>query len=198
MFEIKNKDIYANLNEGEEIVYIAQKDKNNFFLSLLSNTIYLVLALCALAVLIIFFSDKMGAAVISLIIGFILIFLMFCFVVYMRISDYFRTEVVFTNQRLIISRLDKLEFINNDEIESMYWYWCRGIDLTLKITIKEKNPYLLSFIKKPDLRNKFKEMYPGYDDSKEIAKEKRDAIFVKFIVPLLVLLYILFKYLSTK
>lgn len=186
--EIKNRNIFLNLNEGEEIVYAAEKDKSNFwwnfiFLVIISLPIISFFTLLAIFELVSSIND---GKIFSPALFMFLIFPLFCFVSYKIVSDYFYTELILTNQRFIVSKFNKIWFINFVQIKRITGtYGAKGGPIQLTIRFKNKKFCNFFFIDKNVIRTKFKEVYPDYDDSKAIAKEQKQGYIILAILLLL-------------
>lgn len=154
--EIKNKNIFLNLNEGEEIVYVADKNKGEFYCFAL---IHFFGALFFFFFLIASFFTTLESAWLIYVLFFILIFFL-----YLYIRDYFFTETILTNQRLIISRFNKLTLTNFKQIKNI---WSLPITANAptatNISMQPKTRYRIYFINEQKLRNQLKELYPEYN-----------------------------------
>lgn len=183
--EIKNQNIFLNLNEGEEIVYVAQKDKANFywnFISLVIIGLPLISFFTVLLIIEMLIGNINNQLILSAMFMF-LIFLLFWFTAYKIITDYFYTELILTSQRFIISKFNKISFIKYDQIKRLAGsYGYRGGPIQLTIRLKNKKYCNFFFIDINVIRNKFKEIYSDYDDSKVVAKEQKQANIILFIL----------------
>lgn len=183
--EIKNKNIFLNLNEGEEIVYVAQKDKANFWWNFIFLT-FIGIPLISFSTFLIITNNIDGIPSWYKPFMVLILFSLF-FVIYKIIVDYFYTELIFTNKRFIISKFNKIRFINYElvkRITGSYGYRNSGpIATTIKLTTNKS--YRLFCIDRNIVRNKLKELYPDYDDSKAVAKEQKLGYIILVILLLL-------------
>ena len=179
--EIKNKNIFLNLNEGEEIVYVAEKNKFNFYWNFITLVI-VGLPLISFFTVLIIFEMLVGSINTQMILSAIfmfLIFILFWFMAYKIVSDYFFTELLLTNQRFIISRFNKIKFINYEQVKRITGtYGYRGGPIQLTIRLKNKKFYSFFFIDRNVIRNKFKEICPEYDDLIALEKEKKQGLVI--------------------
>ncbi|MDR1167749.1 MAG: TonB C-terminal domain-containing protein [Heliobacteriaceae bacterium] len=202
--EIKNQNIY--LNENEEVYYIAQKDKLNFWCSFVVLTVGLLICgsfTIFLTIVSVFYSNIVsvkfplteGMAILA-------VCVMFCCLLYKEIADYFFTELILTNQRLIISRFNKIRFIDNNRIKCI-----KGMSLhyplapmILDIRLKNKKRLQLYFIELSIIKTKFQEVCPDYDDSRETEKERKwgTALIIILIITSPFFWYLHYKFLSQK
>lgn len=186
--EIKNRNIFLNLNEGEEIVYVAEKIKSNFYWNFFTSVIIGIPLFGAFAGFGIF-ALTLGDANMKFILSvlfILLMFIMFCFISYKVIVDYFYTELILTNQRFIVSKFHKISFINFEQIKRITGtYGVRGGPIQLTIKFKNKKLCSFYFIDKNIIRAKFKEVYPNYDDSEAVAKEQKLGYIILFVLILL-------------
>lgn len=182
--EIKNKNIFLNLNEGEEIVYVAEKDKVNFYWNFILITFVALPVMTFFDLISIFDFNLFGSIWMQV---FMLIILPFCYyATYKIISDYFFTEVILTNQRFIISRYNKIRSVSNEQVNRIIGsYGYRGAPISTTIKLKDKKSYRFLFIDKNIIRNKFKEIAPNYDDSKAVEKDKKQGYIILAILLLL-------------
>lgn len=192
--EIKNENIFLNLNEGEEIVYVAEKDKPNFWWNFIF-LMFIGLPLIGLSTFLLITDNIDGIP--SWYKPFMaLIFFSGLFVIYKIIIDYFYTELILTNQRFIISKFNKIKFINYEQVKRIIGYYgYRGsgpISTTIKLTNKKN--YMLFCIDKNIVRNKLKEIYPEYDDSKAVAKEQKQGYITLAILLLLLPFFVYAEY----
>lgn len=186
--EIKNKNIFLNLNEGEEIVYVAEKDKYNFYWNLIFCVIigFPLISFFTFLAILEYVSSINAGKLFSPSLFMFLIFPLYCFITYKIISDYFCTELILTNQRFIISKFNKIKFINYEQVKCVTGtYGVRGGPIQAIIRLKNKKFCNFFFIDRNIIRNKFKEVYPSYDDSKAVAKEQKQGYIILVILLLL-------------
>lgn len=176
--EIKNKNIFLNLNDDEEIVYIPEQRREDLFFVILF--IIFAVPLFLWFILMFFVAMEKGSWVAPIM---AIVALYFPYFSYIYIRDYFFSELVLTNQRLIISRFGKLIFINNNQIKLIN-EWSNGIARTY-IKTDTKKIYLVTNIRGTKLEHKFKEIYPNSNIKtlKFTAGSKRDwALCIMFLV----------------
>ncbi len=109
---------------------------------------------------------------------------------YIYIQDYLTCNVFLTNHRMLIFSQNKLTSIEYGDI----YYITPGVNgnglipgFTF-IKLKSKKLYRIKFIKGVEFMQKFKEIYPDYDDS-EI--QERGCRIALIVIPILLVLYIL-------
>lgn len=154
--EIKNKNIFLNLIEGEEIVYVAEKNKGEFYYFALIH--FLGTLFCSFFLIVSFFTTLGSAWLIYV------LFLMLIFFLYLYIRDYFFTETILTNQRLIISRFNKLTLTNFKQIKNIWsLHITANAPTATSISVQPKTRYRIYFINEQKLRDKLKELYPEYN-----------------------------------
>lgn len=178
--EIKNKNIFLNLNEGEEIVYVAEKIGKPLFI--FCNLLpYLAVIFLFLFLILLFFSGIYKENVKSLI-DFCFLFLVeiiMFFIVKKQLIDYFYTDMILTNQRILISKFNQLISIKNSQVKRIY-----GYRSAISIFLISKKSYRFYFFE-DSLKDKFKEVYPDYDDSKAVEKERKQGYIILAILLLL-------------
>lgn len=152
--ETKNKNILLNLNDGEEIVYIAEQRREDLIFVILF--IIFAIPLSIFFMLLFFLAIKKGPWVAPII---AIVSLYWIYFSYIYIRDYFFSELILTNQRLVISRFGKLIFIDNSKIKLIN-EWKYGIPRT-HIFTEPKKMYLVTNIHGTKLEHKFKEVYPN-------------------------------------
>lgn len=178
--EIKNKNIFLNLNEGEEIVYVAEKISKPLF-AYCTLLPYLAVIFLFFFLIVLFFLGFYKESTINLI-DFCFLFLVeiiMFFIAKKQIVDYFYTDIILTNQRILISKLNHLTSIENSQVKRIY-----GQNTIIRISLKSKKFFMFYFFNY-SLRDKFKEAYPNYDDSIAVVKDKKQATIILFILLLL-------------
>lgn len=178
--KIKNKNIFLNLNEGEEIVYVAEKISKSLFsfCTTLPNLSVIFLYIFLTALFLMGFHKESITNLISFCFLLLIAITMF-FIIKKQIIDYFYTDIILTNQRVIISKFNQLTSIKNSQIKRIYEY-----NTITRIFLNSKKFYMFYFFEN-SLRDKFKEIYPDYDDSKAVAKEQKQGYIILAILLLL-------------
>lgn len=155
--EISNKNIVQNLNENEEIFYVGEKSKSEFFYFASLIAIFVLPLLTYLMFLFIMSPIKELWIVAPL-------WLIVISLSYIGIRDYCFTQLILTNQRLIISRFNKLIFIDNNQIKHIYGNSKRFGAHTTFIRLKSNKVHRIGFMDKYKVKDKVKEICPDYDD----------------------------------
>lgn len=154
--EIKSKNILLNLNKNEEIVYVEEKNKTEFYC-------FAPIVVCLGAPFLSFF---LIASFFTPLKHSWIIFPLWIFIIYLSyayIRDYFFTEIVLTNQRLIISRFNKPIFVDYNQIKSIWGFSLVNAPSVTTIKVNPKKFYRIHFINELKLRNKIKEIYPEHN-----------------------------------
>jgi len=184
--EIKNRNILLNLNEGEEIVYVAEKaSKFEFYfftIPAILVTIFLF-AFLSLFLLLTLYKPYNENYFYILFLAVLLVFVVL--MLYKGIVDYCFTDIVLTSKRLIILRLNKVLPIQYSQIKYIQNFGTgRGPSAT-KINLLNKKFRVFYFLNPFTLRNKLKDVYPDYDDSKAVAKDQKQGNIILVIFLLL-------------
>lgn len=154
--EIKNRNIFLNLNDGEEIVYVADKNKAEFYCFALIHFLC-VLLFSFLFIVSFFIILKSSWLIYTLLIVSVSFF-------YLYIRDYFCTEIMLTNNRLILSRFNKLTFIDFSQIKNIWTFpIAANVPIATNITVQPKKNYRIYFINEQNLRNKLSEVCPEHN-----------------------------------
>lgn len=191
--EIKNRNVFLNLNSDEKIICIPQKDKSNFYWNFILIIIFGLPVFTLLSIISLLKPDIFGATWEHFI--FPVLLPVFYYGTYKIIVDYFFTDVILTNQRFIISRFNKIRSIYNGQIERITGrYGNNGGAISTTIKLTNKKSYRLLFIDKNTIRNKFKEIRPDYDDSKAVAKERKQGVITLVILLLLLPFFLYAEY----
>lgn len=192
--EIKNKNIFLNLNADEKIVYVVEKTKFNFWWNFVLITFFGLPIFTFFSIISILHPEFFGTTWESFI--FPVLLPVFYYGAYKIVIDYFFTEIILTNQRFIISRLSKIYSIYYDKVDRFIdgYGGSRG-SISTTIKLKDNKNHRFLFVDKETIRGKFKEIYPSYDDSEIVAKEKKRG---KIILAILLLLLPFFMYAEYK
>lgn len=151
--EIKNKNIFLNLSDGEEIVYVAEKNKGEFYSFALMH--FLAVLFFSFFILISFFITMKSLWLLYTVWVISISFF------YLYIRDYFFTEVILTNNRLILSRFNKLTFIDFKQIKNIWTLpIATNVPIATNISIQPKKRYRIYFISEQNLRNNLKNVFP--------------------------------------
>lgn len=194
--EINNKDIFLNLYESEEILYTAKKDVISFYIISV-----VIIFICGYLIFLLtkFFPMVSNYPEMKFIISgmFLFIFLLGC-ILYKYVLDYFFTDVILTNQRLLLSRNNNTISIKYENINRISNCLCKGpqgiiINSNIKLT-KYFNPlfitsnmqFLVYFINYEDISNRLNEISPNIAD----AAYKMTLKDVLIIVLILILFFV--------
>jgi hypothetical protein len=191
--DIKNKNIFLNLNDGEEIIYVAEKNKGEFiYLTLLSILPIILLFICVILFIIAkyySFYSLFGT----------LIFVFMLYSTYTNIRDYFFTEIILTNQRLIISKFNRLTFIDYSEIDSIISLMNRARVYPMLLRLKSKKKYVIFFVNIQKLKDKLVGIYPSYDETKTIQQDEKElniSLAVLVFLPIIIFIIYLFSHIK--
>lgn len=184
--EIKNKNIFLNLNEDEEIVYVAEKaSKFEFYFFSIPSILVIAFLLTFLSLFVILTLYKAYNQNYFYILFLVILLLFMVLMLYKEIVDYCFTDIVLTNQRLIISKLNKILSIPHNQIKYIQNAGTgRGPSAT-RINLINKKFHIFYFLNHLPLRNKFKEVCPDYDDSQVVEKERKQGTIILAILLLL-------------
>lgn len=164
---MKNINVLSNLIENEEILYVAEKDKVGFY----GYSIILIAVL--LLTLVFIFKFLIPLLDLTLVIIFATINIAYIVVLCVLFFNYFSYELFITNKKLILKKMNTLEFIEYDKIisisNSVY-----GIRSTSKIRT-DFNLYRIMFIKHDNLMSNLIKIYP----SSQYWKEPQNEIIFK-------------------
>lgn len=198
--ELKNKDILLDLTEGEEVLYIGNKDAAAFYIS-----VAVVILICVGMIFLLsklFFTQNMSILLSNypefkfIIIGMLLFIVAFACILYKYISDYFFTDVVLTNQKILFLIKNntlsvKYEDVNN--VSNCVWKGPQGIIINSNIRLtKYFNPlfvtsnkqFLIYFINYAEISNKLNEISPNIADI-PIKMTLKDAIVIVLVLILM-------------
>lgn len=186
--KLRNEVIHFNLFSDEEIMYVAPRNGSSFWWFFLCYSLGLLLSITSAAFIMLqgHFKTQFLLFGIAVIFGFI-----FGLFLYTYIIDYFFTEVVLTNHRLIIMRQKKLFLLSKDEIEHISSVTSpRCPDFAL---IKIKNKSLKIHFINGDCLNaeRFMAHYSDNEDVEESQHKFLINIFVVVFILLLVFVYVL-------
>lgn len=185
--EIKNKNIFLNLNDGEEILYIAEKEKFAFYF----YDLPIIFGLLPIFSFFLFITVSNNAPF-TLIGCILLILLFFIYFTYLDIRDLFYSDLVLTNKRILLSRFNKLISIDYSQIKYISGSSYRGKSGTT-ISLKSKSRfYLISFINPYKFKEKFKEIYIDYNDEKTMETYNKRGIIVAIALIILFPIFINF------
>lgn len=170
--------IYSSLTGDEKILYVPDKNMHDFI-----RTIFFIITLLAVIVLIFpmknlfiyTYNLKLFILNISLIFMQILIFLILLMLIYKAIVDFFYTEIALTNKRIIISQLNNLIFIKNNDVLNISGVHSSSRRLITLLTIKLKSKtkaYRLLFVNPFNFANQFEKVSPDYNDSASVKNQK--------------------------
>jgi len=180
--EIKNKNIFLNLNGDEEVLYVAEQNKWEFYLWGLPLFI-IVLPLLSFFVIMSVISGFQLVSIWWEIFGtFLLLFILYT--AYTNIRDCFFTDIILTNQRLLIIRFNKLISIDYSQIKYISGNSLRGPSIT-RISLQSKKFYLISFVDPYKFKKKLKEIYSGYNDEKILERDKKQGIIAIIVLTIL-------------
>jgi hypothetical protein len=160
--ELKNKKTVLELNQGEEIVYFAEKTKFDYYCHVILFSIIAVfvcfLLLRLIAIYNILFDIKGSWIYLIVVIG--------LYSVYKRIKDYFFTDFILTNQRILIIKSEKLTSLDFAQID--YAFAIRHIlrPDVVKIRLKNQKLYLTDFVNEKELNNQIKSLSPAIKNKK--------------------------------
>lgn len=186
--EIKNKNIFLNLNEGEEIFYIAEKaGKFEFYFFTLPSIFFIIFLFAFISLFIFLTLYKPYNENYFCILFFTVLLIFFILTSYKETVDYFFTDVILTNQRLLILKQGKVTPIEHNQIKYIHSGSGRGPSSTI-INLRSKKFHLIYFLKCFKLRDKLKEIYSEYDDTKIIEKEQEQT--QNFIIILILLFFV--------
>lgn len=180
------KNISLNLNNGEEILYVGQKDKYDFGWCIF----YCISAIVAAPILIYLGRNEIYNYVLLFLA--VLMFLGGFYFLYIYIRDYFTCSVFLTNQRMLMLFQNKLTSIEYADI----YYITPGangnglIPSFFFIKLKSKKIYSIKFIKSVEFIENFKKIYSDYDDSE---LQERGCRIALIVIPLLLIIYILLR-----
>lgn len=188
--KIKNKNLFLNLNENEEILYIAERNKGEFiYLTLLSILPIFLLFICVIIFIIAkvySFYSLFGT----------LLFMFMIYTTFTQIRDYFFTEIILTNKRLIISQFNKLSFVDYNEIDSIISLMNRARIYPMLLRLKSKKKYVIFFVNIQKLKDKLIEICPSYDETKAIKQDEKElniSLVVLIFLPIIIFIgYIIF------
>lgn len=198
--EIKNKNIFLNLSEGEEILYMGKKDTATFYISVTVVIFICVGMIFLLAKL--FFTQNMSILLSNypefkfIIIGMLLFIVAFACILYKYISDYFFTDVVLTNQRILFSIKNNtlsVKYEDVNRVSNCVWKGPQGIIINSNIRLtKYFNPlfitsnkqFLIYFINYAEISNKLNEISPNIADI-PIKMTLKDAIVIVLVLILM-------------
>lgn len=163
--EIKNKNIFLNLDDDEEIVYVAEKINKPTFL-FCTILPYLAVIFLFFFLILLFLAGFYKESTTNLIdFGFLfLVGIIMFFIVKKQLIDYFYTDIILTNKRILISKFNHLTSIENSQVKRIY-----GQNEIMKVSLKNKKNYMFYFFEDYLFKTKFKEVYPSYDNSKAVA-----------------------------
>lgn len=155
---IKNLELSLNLNENEEVFYVAEKSKSAYIVAMISMPL-IALIFGSSATLMLVQSDS------NLIWILLQYFLAVCFIlgIFNLKNYYYLGNVILTNQRILVITpksqvvipFEKISYVNP---KSGYY------SNILRINLKSGNLISLLFIKGDIFKNKFMEVYPQYKD----------------------------------
>lgn len=178
--EVKNKNIFLNLNESEDILYVGQKDMASFYISFAVIIMICIGLIFLLAKL--FLTQNVSILILNypifkfIILGMLLfIFLLDC-ILYKYFLDYFFTDVVLTNQRLLLSKNNNIisvKYENINRISNCLWKGPQGILINSNVGLTSFfNPlfttsnkqHIVYFINYEAISNKINEISPNKAD----------------------------------
>ncbi len=190
--EVKNKDIFSNLNYDEEIVYVVEKaSKFEFYFFNIPQVLVILFLFAFLSIFIVLTLYKPYNENYYFIIFLSVLLIFSILMLYKEIVDYFFTDIVLTNQRLIIFRLNKFLPISYSQIKYIQNAGTgRGLSAT-KINLINKKFYVFFFLDHFNLRSKLKEIYPSYDDTIYIEKDQKIERMLVIILAFLPLLFLI-------
>lgn len=180
------KDISLNLNSGEELLYVGQKDNYDYGWCLF----YCISAIVVAPILIYLGRDAIYNYALLFLVT--LMFFGGFYFLYIYVRDYLTCNVFLTNQRMLILSQNKLTSIEYSDI----YYMTPGafgnglVPSFFFIRLKSNKRYRIKFLKGLELMQKFKEIYPDYDDTEIQERGCRRALIA---IPLLLVIYILLR-----
>jgi hypothetical protein len=185
--EIKNKNICLNLNEGEEIVYIAEKSTSSFYFFILFP-IFLASYFIYLPIKYVFVKFNLmlilqNPHVTWSLLGCCLIILFSAYIIYSYIEDYFFTDIIITTQRFIILTFNKPTFIDYEDINYISNSGYKGPAGVFIKTLKKN--FTVYFVDWKIIKSKVQKI----DSSKDFNEPKMTKKDV-FIVLVIVILFI--------
>jgi len=194
--EIKNKNILLNLHEGEEIVYVAKKDVAVFYIFFT-----IIIFICGyLTFLLTWFFPMISNyhEIKFIILGIILVIFLFGCIIYKYVLDYFFTDVVLTNQRLILlinKRTISIKYEDINHISNCLFRGPEGIRIVSEIKLTSfLNPlfnnsnkhYTVHFINYESIKNKLDEISSNKTDVIYKMTLKETLIMVFFLILLVI------------
>lgn len=177
--DIKIQNLNLSLNDDEHIVCRPEKNKLDFYLSML-----MIIVLTGVILFLFFYSDFKELYFCGP------IFFILMFILYTVLSNYFFTDVILTNQRIIIVRYCKPISIWFNQLKSISGQhserYSRHYQFSyMLLELKKLRSYLILFIDGKEFEKKFKLVYPVYD----MRKIKTPQIIYYTIVGILLLLW---------
>lgn len=150
--ELKNKKTKLELNQGEEFVYSASKNKFDYYVHIILFTFVAVFVCFLLLRLVSIYNIMIDMRSLWI----YLVVYAGLFSVYKRIRDYFFVDFILTNQRILIIEYGKLTSIDFSQIE-----YALGIhhifrpDIA-KIKLKNQKLYQIDFVNEKELNKQLK------------------------------------------
>jgi len=166
--EISNKNIFLNLNEGEEIVYVAEKSKFEFY-CFVPFIVFVVIPLSSFFVFMSIAIPLKGSCLI------LLLWITLFYMSYIFIRDYFFSNLILTNQRLILYRFNNPIFIDNRIIKNISRSISVNGPIPTIISLKSNKTYRIYFVDDSKLKAKFEEICSNYNDE---IKEQNSGILL--------------------
>lgn len=115
--EYEHKKYSVNLINGEEVLYVPNKTKIEFFICFP----FAIFACCFLSWCVYILGLKINSIQYSLFLMCILVF--YIKSLYQYIQDFFFTNTILTNKRILLVRFNKIIDISYDEIEKISYYY---------------------------------------------------------------------------
>ena len=156
--EIKIQEFTLSLNNDEEVLCKAEKLKLPFYRRFLYVIFFL---LTFFIVSFPTFTNKEYLIPAWVFSGYILIFFFGLLDTYISVRDYFFTNIIITNQRLIIIRFNKLITFNCDQIAEISG---SPIMSRIFITLKSKKKLSIRFIEYSTFKKYFLSIRKDYDE----------------------------------
>jgi len=201
--KIKNENIFLNLNEGEEIVYVADKNISYFYFFVLIPILLIGSLIFLLTKLFLTQNIPMLVSNYSemrfLILGIILAVFLFGCIIYKYVLDCFFTDIILTNQRFLISVANKITSLNYKDIKGVSNSYTTNynristsgirIDSNVSLTrgfnplfnTSNKN-YTIFFVNWEILKTKILEIYPNIINPERETSSKGNWTTLLFLI----------------
>lgn len=185
---INNNLLFDTLGKNEEIIYITTKDKFSLIWLFISFAVYAFFVLAAMPYMI-YFNTTVEQKIVSgedicLFAIMAIVFVFFMPIFYKAVNDYFKTDIILTNHRILILSPQKTISLENEEIENIINFSAKGF-ITTAIRVKgKKKPYKFFLFNGNELKSELSKLTPI--NPKQLILTKTDVILAGIIIFLFV------------